>query len=114
MLLILATYAGTCAVTWHAHFYLLMPLIPLLAYLDGRRLLPAGVLAAWLLGPPLVYLLAYLLNPQLARNGFGMGMLALDLLLVAWSAATLRRLGESQTGDLHQELIANSQEHPLA
>jgi len=89
-MLILATYAGTCAVSWHAHFYLLMPLIPLLAYLDGRRLLPAGVLAAWLLGPPLVYLLAYLLNPQLARNGFGMGMLALDLLLLAWSAVTLK------------------------
>ena len=91
VLLILATYAGTCAVTWHAHFYLLMPLIPLLAYLDGRRLLPSGVLAAWLLAPPLVYLLIYQLIPSLARNGFGMGMLALDLLLLAWATATLRR-----------------------
>ncbi len=71
--MILATYAGTCAVTWHAHFYLLMPLIPLLAYLDGRRLLPSGVLAAWLLAPPLVYLLVYQLIPsagaQWVRNG---------------------------------------------
>ena len=91
VLLILATYAGTCAVTWHAHFYLLMPLIPLLAYLDGRRLLPSGVLAAWLLGPPVVYLLAYLINPQLARNGFGLGMLALDVLLLAWATVSLSR-----------------------
>jgi len=91
VLLIMATYAGTCAVTWHAHFYLLMPLIPLLAYLDSRRLLPDGVLAAWLLGPPLIYLMAYLLNPQLVRNGFGMGMLTLDLLLLAWSTYRLRR-----------------------
>ena len=94
VLLILATFAGTCAVAWHAHFYLLMPLIPLLACLDGRRLLPTSVLAAWLLGPPLVYLLVYLLNPQMARNGFGMGILALDLLLLAWSAAMLRRTRE--------------------
>lgn len=91
VLLILATYAGTCAVTWHAHFYLLMPLIPLLAYLDGQRLLPSGLLAAWLLAPPLVYWLVYLLSPSLARVGFGMGMLALDLLLLAWATATLSR-----------------------
>ena len=89
-MLILATHAGTCAVSWHAHFYLLMPLIPLLAYLDSRGKLPTCVLAAWLLGPPLIYLLAYLLNPQMARNIFGMGMLALDLLLLAWSAVTLK------------------------
>jgi hypothetical protein len=90
-MLILATHAGTCAVSWHAHFYLLMPLIPLLAYLDGRRVLPTGILAIWLLAPPLVYLLAYLLSPPLVRNGFGMGMLALDVLLLAWATATLRR-----------------------
>ena len=89
-LLILATFAGTFAITWHAHFYLLMSLIPLLAYLDGRRVLPAGMLLAWLLAPALIYLLAYLLNPALARNGFGMGMLALDLLLLAWAATRLR------------------------
>jgi hypothetical protein len=54
-------------------------------------LLPSGVLAAWLLVPPLVYLLIYQFIPSLARNGFGMGMLALDLLLLAWATATLRR-----------------------
>jgi hypothetical protein len=96
VLLILATYAATCAVAWHAHFYLLMPLIPLLACLDGQRRLPTGILAAWLLGPPLVYLLAYLINPQFVRNGFGMGMLVLDLLLLSWSTIRLKRSGEPE------------------
>lgn len=90
VLLILATYAGTCAIAWHAHFYLLMALIPLLAYLDGRQVLPTGILAIWLLAPPLVYLLAYLFSPPLVRNGFGMGMLALDVLLLVWAATRLR------------------------
>lgn len=113
VLLILATYAGTCAIAWHAHFYLLMPLLPLLAYLDGRRRLPTWILAAWLLGPPLVYLLAYLLVPPLARNGFGMGMLALDLLLLVWSATAVSKPGEAIEASLPStELPAHSDEHP--
>ena len=67
--LILATYAGTIAVSWHAHFYLLMPLIPLLMVLDGKHMLPVRVLVAWLLGPPLIYLVVYLTMPELARTG---------------------------------------------
>jgi len=94
VLLILATYAGTIAVTWHAHFYLLMPLIPLLMVLDGKRLLPVSVLAAWLLGPPLIFLAVYLTTPDLARNGFGLGMLALDVTLLIWAAVSLVKEGE--------------------
>ena len=89
ILLILATYAGTIAVTWHAHFYLLMPWIPLLMVLDGKRLLSVSVLAAWLLGPPLIYLVVYLTTPELARNGFGLGMLALDAYFLVWAAGRL-------------------------
>lgn len=91
VLLILATFTGSLAITWHAHFYLLMLLIPLLTYLDGRRWLPDSVLAPWLLAPPMLYVLGYLLNPALVRNIFGMGMLALDLVLLAWASTTLRR-----------------------
>lgn len=94
ILLILATYAGTIAVSWHAHFYLLMPLIPLLMVLDGKHMLPVRVLVAWLLGPPLIYLVVYLTMPELARNGFGLGMLALDLYLLIWAAGRLVRKGE--------------------
>jgi hypothetical protein len=89
VLIILATYAGTLTIAWHSHFYLLMPLIPLLIYLHGRRMLPLSVQSAWLLGPPLWYILVYLINPSSARNWFGLGMLALSLLLAAWASLRL-------------------------
>jgi hypothetical protein len=86
VLIVLATYAGTLTISWHSHFYLLMPLIPLLIYLDGKRMLPLSVRSAWLLGPPIWYILVYLGNPSLVRNWFGLGMLALSLYLLAWTS----------------------------
>lgn len=89
VLLVFATYAGTLTIAWHSHFYLLAPLIPLLAYLDGKGILPLSVRSAWLLGPPLWYLLVYLADPSLARILFGLGMLALSLYLLAWASLRL-------------------------
>jgi hypothetical protein len=91
ILLALTTYAATCAVTWHAHFYLLMPLIPLLIYLDASGWIPLQMVAVWLFGPPLIYLAAAGFSPELARNLFGIGMLVIDLILVGWAALRLKR-----------------------
>jgi hypothetical protein len=89
VLLILATYAGTITVAWHSHFYLLVPLIPWLVYLDGRKVMPLTVRLVWLFAPPLWYMLVYLADPASARNSFGLGMLALSLYLLAWASSRL-------------------------
>ena len=98
IVLILATYAGTLTIAWHSHFYLLVPLIPLLVYLDSHRVLSQSVRSAWLLGPPVWFILVYLVDPSLSRNYFGLGMLALSLFLFAWAATWLvrdRKINES-------------------
>lgn len=89
ILLILATLAATFAVTWHSHFYLLLLAIPLLLYLDLKRLIPENWVWAWMLFPPAIYIMLYLVNPEQARNWFGLGMLAFDLFIFGWSARQL-------------------------
>jgi hypothetical protein len=90
-LLMLATLAGTFLVTWHSHFYLLMCLIPILLYLDQNQELPLGIFSAWLFGPFILYGVIDLLRPDILRNLFGLGMLALNQFLLAWSAWRLAK-----------------------
>ncbi len=85
-LLLLATCAGAFAITWHSHFYLLMCLIPLLLYLDQNKKLPLSVSSVWLFGPFILYGVASLVRPDLVRNLFGLGMLALNQFLLTWAA----------------------------
>lgn len=94
VLLILATCAGTLTIAWHSHFYLLMLLIPLLVYLDGRQMLPLSVLFAWHIGAPAWYVLVFLADPSSARNWFGLGMLMLSLYLLVWAACMLLSVPE--------------------
>jgi hypothetical protein len=79
VLLIVATGIGTFVVSWHSHFYMLILLVPLLVFLDTKHILPPNWLTAWLIGPPVIYLVAHLLNPEIERNLFGLGMLALNI-----------------------------------
>jgi hypothetical protein len=95
VLLVLVTYAGTCALSWHSHFYLFMPLIPLLLYLDGRGRLPLPLLAAWLLGPPIWFGIVSIFWPDIVRNLFGLGMLALDLAILIWGRGRFLALRNS-------------------
>jgi hypothetical protein len=84
LFLILATYAATCSIAWHSHFYMLLPMIPFLIYLDGQKRVPTGIFALWVWGPPLLYFLLAWVAPGLARNGLGLGMLGLNLAIFAW------------------------------
>jgi hypothetical protein len=93
--LILASYAATCSIAWHAHFYMLLPMIPFLAYLDTQDGVPAGLLALWIWGAPLFYLLLNWLAPSLSRNGLGIWVLALNLLFFAWLYLPLARARRS-------------------
>ena len=87
--LILATYAATCAIAWHSHFYMLLPMVPFLLYLDSLNRVPTGLLALWIWGPPVVYGLLAWVDPGLARNGLGLGMLGFNLIFFAWLRSSL-------------------------
>jgi len=90
--LFLATLVGTLSVTWHSHFYLLMMVLPVLLILDLKQQLPLGLWAAWTLAPPFYYLAAFLAKPDLVDNLLGLGFLALNLVLLGWSARHSTRL----------------------
>jgi hypothetical protein len=60
--------------------------------LDTKQLIFPAWRWAWMAGPPLTYALLYLVSPQQARSWFGLGMLALNLLLLAWAAGRLKDL----------------------
>ena len=49
-----ATFAATCAATWHSHQHMAMPVIVLLLYLALKGILPTRHLFAWLLAPMLI------------------------------------------------------------
>jgi hypothetical protein len=90
IVLIAATYAATCSIAWHSHFYMLLPMIPFLLYLDEQNRVPHGLFALWTWGPPLLYFLLAWAAPELARSGLGLGMLGLNLILFAWLRNMLR------------------------
>jgi hypothetical protein len=90
VILVLATYAATCSIAWHSHFYMLLLMIPFLVYLDGQNRVPTAIFALWVWGPPLLYLLLAWVAPGLARSGLGMGMLGLNLIIFAWLHSLLR------------------------
>jgi hypothetical protein len=92
VILILTTLAATFAITWHSHFYMLLLLLPLLVALDSKEIISPLWRWSWIFGPPLYFGLLYLANPDQARNGFGLGMLALNLFLFTWGLRKLRYL----------------------
>ncbi len=90
-LLLLATYAATCAATWHAHVHMVLPMIPLILLLYTKGRLPWSTLFLWLLGPGLVFPLALLLKPDIAYSAYGTSSFALNLYLLGWAACALWR-----------------------
>ena len=94
--LILITYTATCAIAWHSHYYMLMPLIPILLALDYQHTIPSTLLALWILAPPAVYLLAASIRPEWAANALGLSFLVLDLSIFAWAARRYRHTAAIQ------------------
>jgi hypothetical protein len=89
LILISATLAGTFAVSWHSHFYMLMLLLPFLLALDSKGRLSLLWRWAWVAAPPLFFAMLFGVNPDMARNWFGLGMLALNLFLLTWAVRIL-------------------------
>jgi hypothetical protein len=80
--LLVVTLVGTFLLSWHSHFYMLILLPPLLLYLDYKGRLPHQLRSAWMLTPPLVFLLAHGIVPLLERRVFGTSMLALNFYML--------------------------------
>ncbi len=90
-LILLGTYAATCAVSWHAHMHMALPAAaPLLALVAAGRASRA-MLAAWVAIPALVFFIALVLVGRLAMNLAGLGMLAMNVVIAGWSARELWR-----------------------
>lgn len=92
-LTLLGTYAATCAVTWHAHIQMAMPLLLLLLLLESSGGLPRKVLNAWALIPAAVFFVALLPLPADRGELTGFSVLLLNLYLVGWS---LKRCGKQK------------------
>jgi hypothetical protein len=88
--LLLGTFAGTFAVTWHAHDPMLIAVLPLILFLYARKLLPLNVLAIWLLAPPIYFAITYLIAPENTRSLFGLSYLAVNLVLLGWATMYFR------------------------
>jgi hypothetical protein len=90
MVLIVATLAATFAVSWHSHFYMLVLLLPFLLALDSKGSLSRLWRWAWIAAPPLFFAMLHAVNPDLARNWFGLAMLGMNLFLLTWGLRFLR------------------------
>jgi hypothetical protein len=94
-LLLLATFAGTLTVAWHAHNHMEMILIPIILFTYSLKILPWKILYLWLLAGPLSLLLMYLLLPGYAYNLYGIVVLIINLVLLFWASRSLRARGPS-------------------
>ncbi|MBN1484731.1 MAG: DUF2029 domain-containing protein [Chloroflexia bacterium] len=98
-LVLLGTYAATCAVTWHSHIQMTLPLVVLLLFLESRGQVDRRLLIAWALVPAAVYFAALLPLPAIPQRLTGFSMLVLNLYLVyraarqLWSAEPERGAG---------------------
>jgi len=87
--LMLATLAGTFIVSWHSDLYLWICLIPFLYSLDIQGEVPTPFLGVWVFGPPVIFLLVYLVRLELAQPALAMAMLGFNLFLLGFSARRL-------------------------
>ncbi len=90
---LLGTCAATCAVAWHAHIHMALPLLAVFVALEAGRQLPRPALYAWALLPALAFFGAALLVPLVAPGLIGPGLLAaaglttlaLNIYLLGWA-----------------------------
>jgi hypothetical protein len=111
---LLGTYAATCAVAWHAHVHMALPLLAVFLALEASRQLPRPALNAWAILPALVFFVTILVVPRIAPGLAGPGllavpgltMLALNLFLLGWAVRTLWRREPAAAGPSGQASAA--------
>ncbi len=84
-LAVLGTYAATCAITWHAHVHMALPLLAPLLLLQADGALPRGLLNLWIAVPGVLFVAVGIALPGLGQAMAGLSLLALNLYLLAWS-----------------------------
>lgn len=104
-IVLLGTFAATCAATWHAHTHTVLPMIPLLVLLYLRRQLPWEALYLWLYGPMVVSSAALLIKPDIAYILSGLSMLPLNLFLLAWAARAFWHPGYLPTRASNERIV---------
>lgn len=90
LLLVNMAYAAVVTISWHAHFYLLMGLIPVFFVLDLQDEVPVALKVIWIAGPPALFLGANFLLTGFSRNLLGITYLVFCLGLLVWSIQKLR------------------------
>ena len=89
-LVVLGSYAATCAVAWHSHTHMGLPMAIPLLYLASREQISYRTLAVWLVTPYLVFAILRVLF-DLGH----VGVLAANLYLLGWALLQARRLRTS-------------------
>lgn len=89
---VLGTYAATVAVAWPSYGHNAAPMIAPLLYLWAKGWLPERIVNLWLLAPSVFFLgTAFTAGPGWANTLVGLLVFALDIFLLIWAVASLRR-----------------------
>ena len=111
---LLAIFAATCAVTWHAHLHMSIILIPPILYLILKENFNKRLLTAWIFMPVLVLFGGYLViilvslskTPipinQIIFFSKGFSIFSLNLLLIVWAKNQF-----SQTNDQSPSILSS-------
>jgi hypothetical protein len=99
-LVLLGTYTATCALSWHAHVHMALPLIPLLLLARSHGGLSGRMLKTWLVVPALVFPLVLIARPALAHNLAGLSLFGLNLYLLGWAVWTNLRFDKASPSPL--------------
>jgi hypothetical protein len=78
--IILASYAATCATAWHSHSHMSLPMAIPLIYLAARAAISYRTLAVWLIGPYLVFAVL-----RIVFDLGNVGVLGVNLYLLGWA-----------------------------
>jgi len=84
---VLGSYAATCAVAWHSHTHMGLPMAIPLLYLAARGEVSYRTLAVWLITPYLVFAIL-----RVIFDLGHVGVLAVNLYLLAWALMKLRTM----------------------
>jgi len=100
---LLATFAATGALTWHAHLSMALVLVAPILYLYARKQFSKQLLAGWIFMPALVWFIKYMGGALIALKimPFGVNILinflyglcglALNLVLLFWAMRKIRQ-----------------------